>query len=161
MGDLFTFRPTDTRQPPLPPPSFRLQCLIWKQMVLLLTHSQNLCLKHLAAVIQCDARSMLLCVVGQGCFPPQHLLIRSDFKSWIFLAVRSDYHPILSLSLPWTAGQGQDLPPLAVWRLLCYLLLLQREHLANIKFRYCAVDLCILSRCVQTATESYPISPWC
>lgn len=84
------------------------------------------CLKHLAAVIQCDARTMRVCVVGQGCFPPQHLLIRSDFKSWLFLAVWSDYHPILSLSLPRTAGQGQDLPPLAVWRLVCYLPLLQR-----------------------------------
>lgn len=41
------------------------------------------------AVISVDASAsptMYVCVVGRGCCPPQHLLISSDFKSWLFLA---------------------------------------------------------------------------
>lgn len=36
------------------------------------------------------------------------------------------------------------MPPLAVWRLVCYLLLLQLEHLANIKLQQHAMDLCTM-----------------
>lgn len=93
MDDLFTFRhtATQTHTRPTTTAAIFLRCYLeciffWQQKVFNLTRL-NPGLQHLARGHRCRCLcSADVCVVGRGCCPPQHLLISSDFKSWLFLA---------------------------------------------------------------------------